>query len=80
MGLRAELGLPATAGSDAHAPVEVGRAVAEVEGEGLGEADVLQAIAQGRARVGGVSRGMGETLRYTAKCVGEWMLRGMRRI
>ena len=44
------------------------------------EEEILEAIRRGRTRPEGVDRGAGATVRYVAKCVGEWILRGMRRI
>src|SRR3989442_359556 len=42
--------------------------------------DVLQLLAQGRTSAQGLDRGPAATARYVTKAVGEWMLRGMRRI
>ncbi len=78
--LTASLHLPTTGGSDAHAPRYIGRGVTELEGEGLSEADVIEAIVHGRAKANGVDREVRHTIRYTVKCVGEWMSRGMRRM
>lgn len=68
-----------TGGSDAHFYDEVGRAVTVVDGASS-EAEVLEALRQGRVRAEGVDRGGAATVRYVTKCVGEWLLRGMRRI
>lgn len=78
--LTASLHLPTTGGSDAHAPRYIGRGITQLEGEGLREDDVLEAIVHGRTAATGVDRGVSSTLRYTVKCVGEWMGRGMRRM
>lgn len=79
-GLAQDLGLPVTAGSDAHYPSEIGRAIVLVP-EGLeAEEDVLVALQKGLGRVAGVSRGPLRTVTYVTKCVGEWLMRGFRRI
>src|SRR5437667_264010 len=46
----------------------------------VGVDDVLQLLAQGRTSAQGLDRGPAATARYVTKAVGEWMLRGMRRI
>ena len=77
--LAASKGLGGTGGSDAHFLDEVGRAVTVVE-DASTEAEVLEAIRAGRTRPEGTDRGGRATVRYVTKCVGEWMIRGMRRI
>lgn len=69
-----------TGGSDSHFLDEVGRAVTVVDAGSLRADDVLQALGQGRTSAQGIDRGAAATARYVSKCVGEWMLRGMRRI
>jgi len=69
-----------TGGSDSHFLDEVARAVTVVEGGMLPLDDVLQALGQGRTAAQGMNRGAAATVRYVSKCVGEWILRGMRRI
>jgi predicted metal-dependent phosphoesterase TrpH len=69
-----------TGGSDSHFLDEVARAVTVVNGGVLGVDDVLQALGQGRTSAKGIDRGASATVRYVSKCVGEWLLRGMRRI
>jgi len=68
-----------TGGSDAHFVDEVGRAVTVVE-DGSAEGDVIEAVRRGRTRAEGADRGAGATARYVTKAVGEWILRGFRRI
>ena len=68
-----------TGGSDAHFSREIGRAVTIVEDASTVEG-VLEALRRGRTRTHGADRGAGATVRYVSKCVGEWLLRGMRRI
>lgn len=68
-----------TGGSDSHFLDEVARAVTAIDGAQRVDT-VLQAIAQGHTRVQGIDRGPVATARYVTKCVGEWLLRGLRRI
>lgn len=69
-----------TGGSDSHFLDEVARAVTVIGGGTLRPDDVLQALGQRRTSSRGIDRGAGGTVRYVSKCVGEWILRGMRRI
>jgi predicted metal-dependent phosphoesterase TrpH len=78
--LAQDLGLPVTAGSDAHHLSEIGRAIVLVPDGLESEEEVLLALQKGLGRVAGVSRGPLRTVTYVAKCVGEWLLRGFRRI
>lgn len=67
-------------GSDAHFLSEMGRGVTSINA-GIADVDsVLQAIAARRTTAHGVSRGPPETAVYVAKCVTEWLARGLRRI
>jgi len=68
-----------TGGSDAHFDHEIGRAVTIVE-DASTEEEVLEALRRGRTRAHGFDRGARATVRYVSKCVGQWILRGMRRI
>ena len=68
-----------TGGSDAHYLEEVGRAATIVD-DGSTESEVLEALARGRTRAEGNDRGAGASMRYVTKAVGEWMVRGFRRI
>lgn len=77
--LAAELQRPGTGGSDGHFPVELGRAFTTFDGDGS-EDDLLEWIVQGRCRAEGRSRRTGETIRYAAKAVTEWLGRGLRRM
>lgn len=79
-GLAQTLRLPATGGSDAHRLDDVGRALVLLPDGIEGEEAVLEALRRGEGRTAGVSRSGGRTLRYVGKAVGEWMLRGFRRI
>lgn len=69
-----------TGGSDSHFLDEVGRAVTVVDGGPLRVEDILQRLGQGRTAAQGIDRGASATVRYVSKSVGEWILRGMRRI
>jgi predicted metal-dependent phosphoesterase TrpH len=73
-------GVGETGGSDSHFLDEVARSVTVVDGGMLRPDDVLQALGQGRTSAKGLNRGPAATARYVSKCVGEWILRGMRRI
>ncbi|HEY5606104.1 MAG TPA: PHP-associated domain-containing protein [Thermoplasmata archaeon] len=69
-----------TGGSDSHFLDEVARAVTAVNAGSLRLDDILQMIGQGKTKAQGIDRGATATPRYVTKCVGEWILRGMRRI
>jgi predicted metal-dependent phosphoesterase TrpH len=78
--LAEELGLPMTAGSDAHRFSDIGRGLLILPDAYESEGDLLPAIRRGRGRPVGLGRGAGRTVRYVTKAVGEWMLRGFRRM
>ena len=78
--LARELGLPMTAGSDSHRFQDIGRGLLVLPDDYANEGDLIAAIRRGRGRPAGMSRGTGRTLRYVTKAVGEWMLRGFRRM
>jgi len=69
-----------TGGSDSHSLGELGRAITVIDGGAVGLGDVLQRLGQGRTGSEGRDRGAAGTARYVTKAVGEWILRGMRRI
>ena len=69
-----------TGGSDSHFLHELGRGVTSLDRGGTTVDDVLQAIASRKTLGVGLHRGPRETAVYVRKCVGEWVLRGMRRI
>ena len=69
-----------TGGSDSHFLDEVAKAVTAVDAGALRVDDVLQLLSQGRTSAQGMDRGPAATVRYVSKAVGEWILRGMRRI
>lgn len=70
----------ATGGSDSHFLDEVARAVTVIDAGALRPDDVLQILGQGKTSARGMDRGVDATVRYVTKCVGQWILRGMRRI
>jgi predicted metal-dependent phosphoesterase TrpH len=69
-----------TGGSDSHFLDEVAAAVTVVDAGVVGADDVLQILASGKTSAEGRNRGAMATGRYVSKAVGEWLLRGMRRI
>src|SRR5207249_12233736 len=69
-----------TGGSDSHFLDEVAKAVTAVDAGSFRADDVLQLLSQGRTSAQGTNRGAAATVRYVSKAVGEWILRGMRRI
>jgi len=78
--LARERKLGETGGSDSHFLDEVAKAVTTIDSGGVRVDDVLQILAQGRTSAQGMDRGSAATVRYVSKAVGEWILRGMRRI
>ncbi len=75
---RAALG--ATGGSDSHAPDEIGRAYTLVDGEGLGEDDVVAAIANGKCRGAGTGQSLAGSAKTLYKIVSEYFKRGRKHI
>ena len=69
-----------TGGSDSHFAREVGDGITVVNAGTIRLDDVLQEIAQGKTSAQGTDRGGAATVRYVSKAVGEWIVRGMRRI
>jgi predicted metal-dependent phosphoesterase TrpH len=78
--LALERHLGETGGSDSHFLDEVAKAVTAVDAGTMDVDDVLQLLSQGRTSAQGINRGAAATARYVSKAVGEWILRGMRRI
>ena len=78
--LARERKLGETGGSDSHFLDEVAKAVTTIDSGTVRVDDVLQLLSQGRTSAEGMDRGTAATVRYVSKAVGEWMLRGMRRI
>ncbi len=73
-------GVGETGGSDSHFLDELAKSITSINGGPMSQDDVLQRIGQGNTTAQGLSRGATATARYVSKCVGEWILRGMRRI
>jgi len=77
--LAARLGRPVTAGSDAHQMDEIGKAYIEVDGQ-MTEAQVLDAIRNGRTRAGGRSRTRAEGIVYSIETLLEWLRGSFKRL
>lgn len=69
-----------TGGSDSHFLDEVARAVTSVDSGITTADDLLQQLAAGKTRSQGFDRDVSGTFRYVPKAVGEWVVRGMKRI
>jgi len=69
-----------TGGSDSHFLDEVGRALTLIDSGAVPAKDVVELLRAGKTSAEGLSRGASATVRYVTKAVGEWILRGMRRI
>jgi hypothetical protein len=69
-----------TGGSDSHFLDEIGRAVTIIDSGTVRPEDVVEIIGARKTWAEGRSRGPSATIRYVTKAVGEWLLRGMRRI
>jgi predicted metal-dependent phosphoesterase TrpH len=69
-----------TGGSDSHFLDEIGRAVTIIDSGTVRPEDVVEIIGARKTWAEGRSRGASATIRYVTKAVGEWLLRGMRRI
>jgi len=78
--LARERGVGQTGGSDSHFLDEVARAVTVIDAGMLRADDVIQILGAGRTSAQGQNRGAAATVRYVTKAVGEWIVRGMRRI
>lgn len=70
---------PVTAGSDAHALEQIGKAYSVVE-DCACEDDILEAIRKGEAAVGGRSRSAAEGLTYSVETLIEWLRGDLRRL
>jgi len=78
--LASKLGLGRTGGSDCHVLEELGRGITRFRGNPENEESILEEISRGRTEGEGSSRGLISSASYAAKCVSEWIGRGMRRI
>jgi predicted metal-dependent phosphoesterase TrpH len=77
--LAVRLGRPVTAGSDAHEIHEVGKAYVEVDGM-MTEAQILDAVRNGRTRAGGRSRSRAEGVVYSIETLFEWLRGSFKRL
>lgn len=71
---------PVTAGSDSHSLETIGNAYVTITVPCKDYRDVLQALAEGNSVLGGSHRGTLASLRYVVKAIGQWILRGCRRM
>ena len=78
--LARERGVGQTGGSDSHFLDEVARAVTVIDAGLLRPDDVVQILGEGKTLAQGRDRGASATVRYVTKALGEWIVRGMRRI
>jgi predicted metal-dependent phosphoesterase TrpH len=78
--LARERGVGQTGGSDSHFLDEVAQAVTAIDTGLLRVDDVIQILGAGKTSARGRDRGASATVRYVTKAVGEWIVRGMRRI
>jgi predicted metal-dependent phosphoesterase TrpH len=69
-----------TGGSDSHFLDEVGQAITTLDSGIVRPEDVVELLDARKTSAEGRSRGASATVRYVTKAVGEWLLRGMRRI
>ena len=79
--LARKVGKPMTAGSDAHSPHRIGEGYVEVPDTCETWQDVLEFIMANKVTiVCSNSRHMQATIRYGVKSIGEWLLRGCKRM
>jgi len=78
--LARDRGMGQTGGSDSHFLDEVAHAVTVIGAGMLRADDVVQILGAGKTSAQGRNRGATATVRYVTKAVGEWIVRGMRRI
>ena len=78
--LAKRIGKPISAGSDAHTPRHIGEGYVEIPDDVRTWQDVVDAIMAGKATAHSSSRKMKGTLKYGSKSIGEWMLRGFKKM
>ena len=78
--LAARIGKPVTAGSDAHSPRNIGRGYVELPDNITTWQEAVHAIMNKECIVSSHSRHFWGTLWYGFKCIGQWMLRGFRKM
>ncbi len=78
--LAKRIGKPISAGSDAHTPRHIGEGYVELPDDIRTWQDAVAAIMAGKAIACSSSRGMAGTFKYGFKSIGEWMLRGFKKM
>jgi len=71
---------PFTAGSDSHEPETVGTAYFESRRDCHSVEDVMREVLSGDGNTGGKHRFKAETISYGAKCIGQWLGRGFKKM
>lgn len=78
--LARRIGKPITAGSDAHTPRHIGEGYVELPDDIETWQDAVKAIMEGEVGLFSHSRHLKGTLKYGVKSIGEWLLRGCKRM
>ena len=78
--LAKRIGKPVSAGSDAHTPGHIGEGYLEIPDDVTTWQEALAAIMSGETVAHSDSRGIAGTFKYGFKSIGEWMLRGFRKM
>ncbi len=78
--LAKRIGKPISAGSDAHTPRHIGEGYVEIPDSVKTWEDAVEAVMAGKATAHSDSRGMVGTFKYGSKSIGEWMLRGFKKM
>lgn len=78
--LAARIGKPISAGSDAHTPLHIGEGYVEVPDDLRTWQEVVEYIMSGKAAACSSDRHIKATLKYGVKSIGEWILRGCKRM
>ena len=78
--LAARIGKPISAGSDAHTPRHIGEGYVEVTDDLRTWQEVVEYIMSGKVTASSSDRHIKATLKYGFKSIGEWILRGCKRM
>lgn len=78
--LAARIGKPLTAGSDAHTPAAIGNGYLELPDGITDWQGAVRAIMEGRGVPHSTDRKPLQTLHYGIKSIGQWILRGFKRM
>ena len=78
--LAARIGKPVSAGSDAHTPQFIGDGFVELPDGITTWQEALNALMEGKAKPASASRRPANTLRYGTKSIGEWIMRGFKKM